>query len=56
MQLDCPTESDEGKPMTVDALKEEILINSSEDTIALNMPLKQLRGVRGMRKRWEPGV
>ncbi len=34
MQLGCPTENDEGKAMTVDALKEEILVNSGEDTTA----------------------
>ena len=32
MQLGCPTEDDRDKPMTVDALKEEILINSNENT------------------------
>ena len=32
MQLGCPTEDERDKPMTVDALKEEILINSGEDT------------------------
>ena len=42
MQLDCPTENDEGKAMTVDALKEEILINSNEDTLLIFPEAKRL--------------
>ena len=42
MQLGCPTENDEGKPMTVDALKEEILINSGEDTLLIFPESKRL--------------
>ena len=42
MQLGCPTENDEGKPMTVDALKEEILINSGEDTLLVFPEAKRL--------------
>ena len=42
MQLGCPTENDEGKPMTVDALKEEILINSGEDTLLVFPESKRL--------------
>ncbi|MGB5634646.1 MAG: hypothetical protein WBM86_17940, partial [Waterburya sp.] len=42
MQLGCPTENDEGKPMTVDALKEEILINSNENTLLIFPEAKRL--------------
>ncbi len=42
MQLGCPTENDEGKPMTVDALKEEILANSGEDTLLIFPEAKRL--------------
>ena len=42
MQLDCPTENDEGKAMTVDALKEEILINSNENTLLIFPESKRL--------------
>ena len=42
MQLDCPTENDEGKAMTVDALKEEILVNSGEDTLLIFPEAKRL--------------
>ncbi len=42
MQLGCPTENDEGKAMTVDALKEEILINSGEDTLLIFPEAKRL--------------
>ena len=42
MQLDCPTENDEGKAMTVDALKEEILVNSGEDTLLVFPESKRL--------------
>jgi hypothetical protein len=42
MQLDCPTENDEGKAMTVDALKEEILVNSGEDTLLVFPESKQI--------------
>ncbi|MGB5632883.1 MAG: hypothetical protein WBM44_22695 [Waterburya sp.] len=42
MQLGCPTENDQGKPMTVDALKEEILVNSGEDTLLIFPEAKRL--------------
>ncbi|MGK7935133.1 MAG: hypothetical protein AB4206_04920 [Xenococcaceae cyanobacterium] len=42
MQLGCPTENDEGKAMTVDALKEEILVNSGEDTLLVFPEAKRL--------------
>ena len=42
MQLGCPTENDEGKPMTVDALKEEILVNSNENTLLIFPESKRL--------------
>ncbi len=42
MQLDCPTENDQGKVMTVDALKEEILENSGEDTLLILPEAKRL--------------
>ena len=35
LSLGCPTENDQGKAMTVDALKEEILENSGEDTLLI---------------------
>ena len=35
MQLGCPTEDERDKPMTVDALKEEILINTNENTLLI---------------------
>ena len=35
MQLRCPTDDDRDKPMTVDALKEEILVNSNENTLLI---------------------
>ena len=42
MQLGCPTENDEGKAMIVDALKEEILVNSGEDTLLVFPEAKRL--------------
>jgi hypothetical protein len=42
MQLDCPTEDDRDKPLTVDALKEEILANSGEDTLLIFPEAKRL--------------
>ncbi len=42
IQLGFPTENDEGKPMTVDAFKEEILINSNENTLLIFPKAKQL--------------
>ena len=42
MQLGCPTEDDRDKPMTVDALKEEILVNSGEDTLLIFPEAKRL--------------
>ena len=42
MQLDCPTEDDKNKPLTVDKLKEEILINSGEDTLLILPEAKRL--------------
>ncbi|MDJ0575136.1 MAG: sigma 54-interacting transcriptional regulator [Xenococcaceae cyanobacterium MO_234.B1] len=41
-QLGCPTENDQGKALTVDALKEEILENSSEDTLLILPEAKRL--------------
>jgi hypothetical protein len=41
-QLHIPTETEEGKPMTVDALKEEILLNSNEDTLLIFPEAKRL--------------
>ena len=35
MQLGCPTEDERDKPMTVDALKEEILVNSNENILLI---------------------
>ncbi|MGB5631234.1 MAG: hypothetical protein WBM86_00465 [Waterburya sp.] len=42
MQLGCPTENDEGKAMAVDALKEEILVNSGENTLLIFPEAKRL--------------
>jgi hypothetical protein len=42
MQLDCSTHDDNDKAMTVDALKEEILVNSSEDTLLVFPEAKRL--------------
>ncbi len=42
MQLDCPTHDDNDKAMTVDALKEEILINSNENTLLIFPEAKRL--------------
>jgi hypothetical protein len=42
MQLDCPTEDDRNKPLTVDALKEEITANCGEDTILILPEAKRL--------------
>ena len=42
MQLDCPTHDDNDKAMTVDALKEEILINSGENTLLIFPEAKRL--------------
>ena len=42
MQLGCPTHDDNDKAMTVDALKEEILINSGEDTLLILPEAKRL--------------
>ena len=42
MQLDCPTHDDNDKALTVDALKEEILINSGEDTLLVFPEAKRL--------------
>ena len=42
MQLGCPTENDQGKAMTADALKEEILINCGEDTLFIFPEAKRL--------------
>jgi DNA polymerase III delta prime subunit len=35
MQLDCPTENEQNRPLTVDALKQEILENTGEDTLLI---------------------
>jgi hypothetical protein len=42
MQLGCPTENDEGKAMTADALKEEVLVNCGEDTLLIFPEAKRL--------------
>ena len=42
MQLGCPTEDERDKPMTVDALKEEILVNSNENTLLIFPESKRL--------------
>ena len=42
MQLGCPTEDGNDKPMTVDALKEEILVNSNENTLLIFPESKRL--------------
>ena len=42
MHLGCPTEDANDKPMTVDALKEEILINSGENTVLIFPEAKRL--------------
>ena len=42
MQLGCSTEDDRDKPMTVDALKEEILVNSNENTLLIFPEAKRL--------------
>jgi hypothetical protein len=41
-QLNCPTENDQGRPLAVDALKEEILENSGEDTLLIFPEAKRL--------------
>jgi hypothetical protein len=41
-QLNCPTENDQGRPLAVDALKEEILENSGEDTLLILPEAKRL--------------
>jgi hypothetical protein len=42
MQLDCPTTDDNDKALTVDALKQEILDNSNEDTLLVLPEAKRL--------------
>jgi len=42
MQLDCPTEDERARPLTVDALKEEILVNCGEDTLLIFPEAKRL--------------
>ena len=42
MQLGCPIEDERDKPMTVDALKEEILVNSGENTLLIFLEVKWL--------------
>ena len=42
MQLDCPTHDDSEKALTVDALKEEILVNSGENTLLILPEAKRL--------------
>ena len=41
-QLGCPTENDDGKALTVDALEEEILENSGENTLLILPEAKRL--------------
>jgi hypothetical protein len=42
MQLDCPTENEQNRPLTVDALKQEILENAGEDTLLIFPEAKRL--------------
>jgi hypothetical protein len=42
MQLGCPTEDERDKPLTVDALKQEILDNSGEDILLIFPEAKRL--------------
>jgi hypothetical protein len=42
MQLGCPTEDDRDRPLTVDALKQEILENAGEDTLLIFPEAKRL--------------
>jgi hypothetical protein len=42
MQLDCPTENEQNRPLTVDALKQEILENAGEDTLLIFPESKRL--------------
>ena len=42
MQLGCPTEDENDKAMTVDALKEKILVNSNENTLLVFSEAKRL--------------
>jgi hypothetical protein len=42
MQLDCPTENEQNRPLTVDAIKQEILENSGEDTLLIFPESKRL--------------
>lgn len=42
MQLDCPTENEQGRAMTADALKEEILVNCGEDILLIFPEAKRL--------------
>ncbi len=42
MQLGCPTENDQGKALTVDALKEEIMMNAGDNTLLILPEAKRL--------------
>ena len=42
MQLGCPTEDGNDKPLTVDALKEEIMLNAGENTLLILPEAKRL--------------
>jgi hypothetical protein len=42
MLLDCPTENEQNRPLTVDALKQEILENTGEDTLLIFPESKRL--------------
>ena len=42
MQLGCPTENDDGKALTVDVLKEEIMVNVGDDTLLILPEAKRL--------------
>jgi hypothetical protein len=42
MQLDIPTENEQNRPLTVDALKQEILENAGEDTLLIFPEAKRL--------------
>jgi hypothetical protein len=43
MQLYCPTENEHNRPLTVDALKQEILENAGEDTLLIFPESKYLK-------------
>jgi hypothetical protein len=46
-QLNIPTENEDGRPLNVDALKQEILDNSGEDTLLILTEAKRLTTLTG---------